>query len=40
VAHRIHETLSTPRNSGLDSLMTGPADLDTAAERGDNFILR
>jgi D-3-phosphoglycerate dehydrogenase len=40
VAHRIHETLSTPRNSGLDSLMTGPADLDAAAERGDNFILR
>lgn len=39
VAHRIHETLSAPRTSGLDSLST-PADLDTASERGGDFILR
>ena len=39
VAHRIHETLSAPRTSGLDSL-SSPAELDAASERGGDFILR
>jgi phosphoglycerate dehydrogenase-like enzyme len=28
VAHRIHEALSSPRNSGLDQLPSGPAELE------------
>lgn len=37
VAHRVHETLSAPRVSGLDQLASGPAALEGA---GPQFIVR
>jgi phosphoglycerate dehydrogenase-like enzyme len=44
VAHRIHETLSAPRTTGLDQLVSAPVDLDGAepAARGADkpFIIR
>jgi D-3-phosphoglycerate dehydrogenase len=41
VAHRIHESLSAPRHSGLDALMSAPGELEPgAAERDGSFIIR
>lgn len=41
VAHRVHETLSAPRVSGLDQLSTGPGALDTAEGKPQpTFIVR
>jgi phosphoglycerate dehydrogenase-like enzyme len=31
VAHRMHETLTSPRISGFDQLMSGPMDLELPA---------
>jgi D-3-phosphoglycerate dehydrogenase len=41
VAHRIHETLAAPNQSGLDALMSAPGELGaSAAEREGGFIIR
>ena len=38
VAHRVHETLATPRTSGLDQLSSGPIGLEGGS--APQFIVR